>query len=65
MKKGKRGCVVYIRHSRPHFGDWQDVHGRKQPEHDNRLQSHRSVWSDANRPDFSYNGLLELEFSED
>ncbi len=52
----------YIRHSRPHFVEWQDVHGKKHPWHVERLQSHRSVWSEAKRPDLSYNGLLELKF---
>ncbi len=65
MEKGECVCVIYIRHSRPHFDEWQDVQGKKQPGHVKRLQSHRSVWSDISRPDFSYNGLLELEFSVD
>ncbi len=52
---------VYIRHSRPHFGDWHDVQGKKHPGHVKRLQSHRLVWSEIRRPDLSYNGLLELE----
>ncbi len=55
---------VYIRHSRPHFDEWQDVQGKKHPGHVKRLQSHRSVWSETRRPDLSYNGLLELKFQK-
>jgi hypothetical protein len=53
---------VYIRHSRPHFGDWHDVQGRKHPGHVKRLQSHRFVALERRRPDSSYTGLIELEF---
>jgi hypothetical protein len=59
-----RDRYVYIRHSRPHFDEWQDVQGKKHPRHVRQLQSHRSVWSETRRPDWSYNGLLELKFKK-